>query len=81
MLELDHNDADKISITIGNMDADFPSSTHIIAKIDHDSDDQTDDVAPEIDTATKAQLTIAELDTAIQTVSTKEETWELCQTD
>ena len=53
------------------MDADFTGSTHIIAKIDHDSDDSNDDVAPEIDTATKAQLTIAELDTAIQTVATQ----------
>jgi flagellin len=66
-----NNDADKISITIGNMDADFTGSTHIIAKIDHDSNGDTAAVAPEIDTATKAQLTIAELDTAIQTVATQ----------
>jgi flagellin len=63
--------ADKIDITIGNMDA----STLIgNITVDDDGDGSLSDESPEsatIDVAIKAQATIDVLDTAIQTVSTQ----------
>jgi flagellin len=64
--------ADKINITIGNMDA-----GNLIAAVDHDGDGTppgtggTAAVAAGLDTAGKAQATIGALDAAIQTVSTQ----------
>jgi flagellin len=64
--------ADKINITIGNMDAGT-----LIADVDHDGDGTppgtggTAAVAAGLDTAGKAQATIGALDAAIQTVSTQ----------
>ena len=57
---------DKISITIGDMDA-----ATLIADVDDDADTGTDAVPAGVDTVGKAQATISALDTAIQTVSTQ----------
>ena len=57
---------DKISITIGDMDA-----ATLIADVDDDANAGTDAVAAGVDTVGKAQATIAALDDAIQTVSTQ----------
>jgi flagellin len=65
--------ADKINITIGNMEGTGAAS--IIPDVDHDGDGNpasgTAAVTAGIDTAGKAQATISALDTAIQTVSTQ----------
>ena len=61
-----NTDNDKISITIGDMDA-----TTLIADVDDDADTGTDAVPAGVDTVGKAQATISALDTAIQTVSTQ----------
>ena len=57
---------DKISITIGDMDA-----ATLIADVDDDADAGTAAVPAGVDTVGKAQATISALDNAIQTVSTQ----------
>ena len=60
-----NTDNDKISITIGDMDA-----ATLIADVDDDADTGTDAVPAGVDTVVKAQATISALDNAIQTFST-----------
>ena len=61
-----NTDNDKISITIGDMDA-----ATLIADVDDDGNSGTAAVSAGVDTVGKAQATISALDTAIQTVSTQ----------